>query len=823
MSVSGNTAMIVDPVEQERCIARSNAKLINLTASSENLVEVIEDVIRDGRAHGLVYKLRIHTRFVIPARSNRNNLGLIPNNAHHIGNGCFGVKGSGFSFNEIQNNALCAELQSEGEIVETVDRYKELVALSDGLLAPIETLQPKFASSGGSHMTAFCNATLAGCRTPFENIADRVGNIDQQRLRTKSPNFASALDEGWEWDVVTAKFNAALPRLMVLAQEAKNAPMQLGTSEGELQMMLKAIEEGNRRQEVGNVDWADVAKAAARSKSPCGPYMVTCVKYARLFGGGKEAPFLKEIDEYIKVCGYGGRSLGGAFLGKLTDLPIGGGDVACVQFRKGVFKYMVSDTDNVVGGMCAGAKDTDLARLLAHDQEVKAADLMMSKARTVAQQFGLARAAEVQMLGVLDVRIVALVWGRKALDRRTFASISDVADTFVTEANKKQKLAIVSPWAEDAKADRLAESLKAKPAKKQKAAPAAKTILERDAAGNLADPSAPLKERGFSVGADIVCKADSSTWTLKSFAATCVEVAPRSRAHVPTASGAGAGAEISEAEAVDAEAVDAEAVGDTAEENAAAEVATTNIVKVPYDEFAAKYKLGVSADIEIVANWREFDPTQMISLQIMRTKGWVADALVKLWDHYCTDPAYDHLIVGAKPKRVTTSVAIEVGAITLVPLTYNITVLDEADVKKVVFPSWNLGALIEDPKRKAFVLSSAVEIKDKSFVNPWWFVTTTADDRDSNVEIQCRKAGSLVNGIASSVGRDLMVPTLTNTKVVKKGGALVLYVPKGASAPVAAPTPSDTHAAAAPAQKRTAARGAGTPAKRGRGGRGRGL
>ena len=57
----------------------SNADLAKVSKTSINLVEVIEQCIKRLIAVGEIYTMLIDPRFIVPAKSNRNFLGLIPN------------------------------------------------------------------------------------------------------------------------------------------------------------------------------------------------------------------------------------------------------------------------------------------------------------------------------------------------------------------------------------------------------------------------------------------------------------------------------------------------------------------------------------------------------------------------------------------------------------------------------------------------------------------------------------------------------------------------------------------------------------------------
>jgi hypothetical protein len=735
-------------------ISRGNTLLASVSKSSENLVEIIDNVMDDLRRHGGVYRMKIKSTFVIPARTNRNLLGLIPYNMHKLGDDLFGQNGSGFSRQEAEKNALCAELGDDAD--EDLAAYIKLVTQSNGMVAPIESLQPRYASSGGSHLCGFANATKASCRTPFPNLTDHEGKIDESRLRTKSPRFAEGLDEGWEFDVVSAKVVKNMPKLMLLAQEARNIPMQVGNQESDVQIMKKTLHEANDHQKlfsldprVGPTNWAEIGRAAARSKPPCASYIDSIVKWARIFGGGADGSRLNELDTFIKVCGYGGRSLGGPFLQKLTESDIGGGPLECDRFRLGIYKYMVSNGGKVVGGVSTAAKDTDLAKLLGLSESVREANELMNDARNVAREFNFAPEVEAKVMGMLDIRVVCHVWGRKSPEPTKFNSVYECADKFVNDCNVEYGSTVESPWRE--KAAKSREDAAQGVAPKRTLTPMPQNLIERDARGALKDPSVPLREVGFSEGCALMDKTNPEVSRLlpielNRFLPSGVEIKSRTCA--------------------------AKSV-------------------VPYRTFLETYRLDATVDPDTIANWRALSPVDHINIKMVTMKADVMRALAALWATFSVQ--YDRLRIDSKPKRVLATANIAKGSLKLVPLTFNVSAVYAADYKPPTFPSITLGELISGTQPKVFNLISAMDVKDGTFINPWWFVATTTDDREANLAIEAVKhVGDLVtDDELPTPARNLVVPMLVNTKKISEGDQLLMHVPKkGAAPPTAATTPT---------------------------------
>ena len=732
---------MADTAKIDEVIAACNAKLESVTKTSENVVEVVHSVLSDLATVKQVYQRQVQPIFIIPAPTNRDELMLIPDRCHELGDGTLGSGGSGFARAVAESNALLSELAPNSDSIEA---YKRLVQMSNGLLAPIETLQPCYESSAGSHMVGWCNAALARVRTPYESLQCKDGHVDLSRLRLKSPAWSECLDKGWLFDIVTAYAVSKMPTLMPLAQEAYNVPQQLSSDESPVQIMKKIhmqfqAADGLHQQDPARhppADWDVAGRSAARSKPPCAAYMDACVSFTRKFGGSS-AERLSELDKYIKICGYGGRSIEGEFLRKLASLSIGGGTFEASRFRLGIYKYMLSDSAKVVGGICTSARESDLVRLVSMVADVKRAETAMNTARRIARELDMASDIEVQMLGVLDVRIVAQVWGRTGCLKVLPHSVEDAAHMFVEEANLKLGTTYASPWAPWVLVERHAFSQRGTVAQRMKAQPKRGVhIPERDHSGHLIDKSIPLREAGFDIGMTVINKKEPHLKAMiDRFGPLEVVVIDHSN-----------------------------------------EIETN----VPYDEFLDKYKAGTYTAPEMLLNRRTKDPQDHISVQITITKGLLVDALKQLWK--ANSSAYDALNVGLKPKQLIAKTDIDVKQVRLVPFTYNFVVNSPPEPgvvpKAPTFPSVSLGKLIQRPSSKEFILTApACGQNDTSFVNPWWFLLVSNDDRVANCEVEFIKLSDVLRGAPRGIS-GVCVPTVVNVKPIKANDILRVFIKK---------------------------------------------
>ena len=727
-----------------------NTDLAKVSKTSTNLVEVIECCIKRLTAVGEIYTLKINPRFIVPAKSNRNFLGLIPNLAHEIGDGCVGRHGTGFSYHEAEKNALCAEIASGDTSV--IQNYEKLVEMSDGMLAPITHMQPKFESSGGTHLTAFVNAANCSCKTPIDSLRNADGCIDVVRISNQSPNFAEARVEGWTWTVVTANAVRKMPTLMVLAQEARNTPQQVATKESTVQVMRKINDAAAVREQAHDadntlppLDWSTLGMIALRSRPPCSEHMDVCVKFTRLFGGGKQSTMLRELHEFIQACGYGGRELSGCFLSKLTDLHIGGGPEQCIRFRYAIWKWMISQHNKIVNGQCTAAKDTDLQKFVtdAAKINVTAAEKIMWQLREdIVPKLACTNVVFTQLLGVAECRMVGFIWGRKGGESLTFTSLADIADVCVNDANRSGRTSVVSPWLAEAAASRSLAAGSAPKAKRTTAPVPSARIVERDSSGNLAVPSSSLESAGVRVGCKLICKRDDTRWSLMSFGSLedGVEIGSR------------------------------DSNGDIVE-------SPEFTVAVPYLDFQKDYRVDASVSAEPIENWRALNPAEHISAKIAIIKGNVVEAMSLIWQQLSADNAYDSIQPMTDPKQVRVIKYIPAGKLKLTLFTPNLSVIDKEDVKAMSIPSWDFGPLVEAPKCKHFVATSFLDTKDNTFINPWWMVTVVHDDRKANMFVQHKRAGDLAREIPTDVGKNLTTPIMVNTSPLQAGAVLAVFIP----------------------------------------------
>ena len=216
----------------------------------------------------------------------------------------------------------------------------------------------------------------------------------------------------------------------------------------------------------------------------------------------------------------------------------------------------------------------------------------------------------------------------------------------------------------------------------------------------------------------------------------------------------------------------------------------------PFPNFETTYALKREvAQDEPIATWQSLPkPQSSLQHQILIWKGAIAHALELMYEHFSTKRDNSVITLFHKPKKAVVAVAYR--QLVLVPLTSKVTVFDVSDKnadRLLKQPEVSLGTLITAPAQRKFGLSAHTilpreyrkDVKDgeyvDTYVSPYWFVGTTADDRDANMRIKFVTVSEVVAGLADSAVDKLLFPIMENTIPLTVGMPLNIHVPKNSS------------------------------------------
>ena len=205
----------------------------------------IETILRENRK---CYRQVLRPGQVLVHPSNRSGLGLNGAQVHKTG---AQVQSVGFSSMELKRS-VCMEISTDRVVSQKAFGFnKRQVDMNGGLLAEVRG-DERYMSLACSHFTAFCRACIAACPSDQETVSDN-GKLTLQRLST---DFRQAVDNGWEWLVLSAEVDAVLPSLASFVQEVMNAAQGVARTAGELEVAMAMVTRAKLLAEQGlAIDW----------------------------------------------------------------------------------------------------------------------------------------------------------------------------------------------------------------------------------------------------------------------------------------------------------------------------------------------------------------------------------------------------------------------------------------------------------------------------------------------------------------------------------------------------------------------------------------
>ena len=256
------------------------------------------EILEIFETNNITQRLQLKATLFLVHPSNRGKLGLNPHNAHRTGKNVIGVGGNA---DELKN-AVGFELAPPGPArKEQTDFNKSLAELSTGLLAEVNGSE-KYATIGCGHFTAFMRAAFGGCKTLEPTLQDSFGNIDKG-LINRDKQLNKLMHEGWMWTIIPYDAERAWPKLPDLGQRALNATNNVASQASELEIASTIAAFAEEEESSGRlpIDWAACTDRACQGNPPCKKYAALLGTFARMYGGGKGTPIVRQLDSFAKT------------------------------------------------------------------------------------------------------------------------------------------------------------------------------------------------------------------------------------------------------------------------------------------------------------------------------------------------------------------------------------------------------------------------------------------------------------------------------------------------------------------------------------------
>ena len=635
-------------------------------------------------------------------------------------------------FNPKRWSALACTLPPGPEGLRWIELNLKLITDTDGYLAPVRADEIEIFTARGSHGTSALRIAKLGAKSVHAHLAGPDGMVSKEVICELAPSLRDPIDNGVYYDVIPGELAVACPTLMETLSRNGNNFNDVFRLQSSLQICSRIHKLSLRAG--SNDDWEAIAQRACQGNGGKNflPQARMIADFVQAWSGGKDAHFLKELEQYEKSLDFK-RKLSPAHLQSISKIQ-----TKFPKYIVALVKAMLSAPSADQGGYCNTFDTVDFVSASwggKNAASVEAAATLMQQAETFLDAYSsLPSSSRSKALDKLQVRLVMRVHSKGGAQRASFDSLDAVAVAFYEEVKKEDVKLPAWP--------RIAAMLKNKGSNK----PDAIKVQEVAADGTIADSE--LEARSFTEGSLITskCKAQGATenqiYKIKSIKPNLQgiiieEVDSEGKAKPAPKPKAKAGAKkTSETELIVARA--------------------DLLLKYKIHEIKAKEFLGDYPDV-----------CDNIDVFAAVLKGEITSKMVALYGK----SSEDDLNVLLQPSRaVLADRAFNVGAMKIAPVSVGLIFVSME--KPAPVNALCIGKS-EHQFVNIFLRSSNNLTKDPKFVSKFYLIRVEKDSRTTNCEIQAQTFNIKFNGEDITI----KLPMAVNTRKVNSGEEIVMMSP----------------------------------------------
>ena len=150
---------------------------------------------------------------------NRSGTGISPFGMHRK---AAQIMRSGIDMNMLRGSIAMEMSSCSTTKAKQLKLTQDLVAISDGLMGEL-TGKERFLTLSHGHFCQWTKALLQGVKTSEPSLQDATGHLARDQMCNHDQQLKTILESGWQWCIIQACVEEALPELPNLIQSAKNA------------------------------------------------------------------------------------------------------------------------------------------------------------------------------------------------------------------------------------------------------------------------------------------------------------------------------------------------------------------------------------------------------------------------------------------------------------------------------------------------------------------------------------------------------------------------------------------------------------------------
>jgi hypothetical protein len=404
-------------------------------------VQALHDLLDLLRAKGLAWKAKLPYQQVGVHYKNRKGLGVVMDDVTDL---AIAIYNKGFHADEV--HGIAHELVP-GDI-KNVNFNQEIARKSEGKLPMPDPELMRYTTSSGGHTTAVlrCVGESAPCADPCMSVD---GKYNKAKIGEKDAKFATAVDEGIVYTVISYKVELACPAVIEFIESCMNGKKEVGGGIREVEILVEVERAIRRRVETnGECDFATVKQDVLRKSASHSACIAPMFELVRKYSGGAEGTRVQDLVSFAK--GYRSRNIGHHFYTEVAHANYGDLE-PCESFRFACLKTnYASPEDKVDNNVGAFIRPSDLksSTSATNKPQTLEANKLINEVN-VLLGVKVDRTDDAQRcVDMFECRIVANVFGRSSKNRMSFDSIKHCAAQCIADINATADSAIENPWEE---------------------------------------------------------------------------------------------------------------------------------------------------------------------------------------------------------------------------------------------------------------------------------------------------------------------------------------------------------------------------------------
>ena len=210
----------------------ADLKALALQAVQTQAAGLVEKLMDDLVKAGIAHRARVPCTKLVVARCNRGGYGI---NAFDVQDNTSDIAST--HWYDKLFKGVCTEIEAD-EFDDVIAFNSEQVAAANGVLAPVEPFKAIYQTLCGGHTTQGMKAVAAGCLHWDEELCID-GHLSMTMVEQKSPSYAEAIRSGAEYTIVPYWVLKQHPGLDNAIQAAGNVHQNIAKAINDAQMLQR--------------------------------------------------------------------------------------------------------------------------------------------------------------------------------------------------------------------------------------------------------------------------------------------------------------------------------------------------------------------------------------------------------------------------------------------------------------------------------------------------------------------------------------------------------------------------------------------------------